>query len=202
MATSERARGSGPMQGELWGADARQWAELQEPQHRRLYEEGIRRTGIAGDVAVLDAGCGSGFFCRLAVDAGARVSGIDAAGPLVELARRRVPEGEFEVGDIQFLPYADDRFDVVTAFNSIQYATDPQATLREAGRVSRRGGMIFIVVWGREERTELAALLRALQPLLPPRPPGAPGPFALSHDGVLEELVERAGLTPRDAGYL
>jgi SAM-dependent methyltransferase len=202
MATSERARGSGPVQGELWGADARQWAELQEPQHRPLYEEGIRRTGIAAGDEVLDAGCGSGVFCRTAADAGARVSGLDAAAPLVEIARRRVPEGEFEVGDIQFLPYADGCFDVVTAFNSLQYASAPQAALREAGRVARDDAAIFIVVWGREERTELAALLRALQPLVPPRPPDAPGPFALSHDGALEGLVERAGLTVRDAGYL
>jgi len=47
-------------------------------------------------------------------------------------------------------------------------------------------------VWGREERTELAQVLRALKLLVPPAPPDAPGPFALSYEGALESLFERA----------
>ncbi len=202
MATSARAQGSGPIQGELWGAEASDWAGLQEPQHRRLYEEAIRRTGISADVAVLDAGCGSGVFCRRAADAGARVSGIDAAAALVEIARGRVPEAELRVGDLEFLPYADESFDVVTGFNSLQYAADPEMAMREAVRVARTGAAIFLAVWGREERTELVAVLHALQPLLPPGTPGALGPFALSYEGVLEGIIDRAGLTLREAGYL
>jgi len=190
------------MQGELWGAEASDWAELQEPQHRRLYEEAIRRTGISADVAVLDAGCGSGVFCGLAAGAGARVSGIDAAAALIEIARGHAPDAELERGDLQLLPYADDSFDVVTGFNSFQYAADPEAAIREAGRVARQGAVIFIAVWGREDRTEIVALVRALQPLLPPAPRDAPGPFALSNTGAVDGLVERAGLTLRDAGYL
>jgi SAM-dependent methyltransferase len=130
------------------------------------------------------------------------VWGIDAAAPLVEIARRRVPEAEFEVGDLQFLRYPDDSFDAVTGINSFQYAADPEAAIREAGRVARPGAPIFIVVWGRKERTELAALLDALEPLLPPAPPDVPGPFALSDPGALERLVERAGLAAAESGYL
>jgi 2-polyprenyl-3-methyl-5-hydroxy-6-metoxy-1,4-benzoquinol methylase len=198
----EQAQGSALAQGELWGAEASGWAEFQEPQHRPLYDEAIRRTGISRGVAVLDAGCGAGVMCRLAADAGARVSGIDAAAPLVEIARRRVPTGGFAVCDLQFLPYADDTFDVVTGFNSFQYAADPEAAIREAGRVARPGGSVFLAVWGREERTQLVAMMDALKPLLPPAPPNAPGPFALSHPGALERLVERAGLASVDSGYL
>jgi hypothetical protein len=61
---------------------------------------------------------------------------------------------------------------------------------------------VHLVVWGREEHTELVAALRALGPLLPPAPPGAPGPFALSYPGALETLVAQAGLTPTDDGYI
>jgi protein-L-isoaspartate O-methyltransferase len=83
--------GTAAIQGELWGARAREFAEEQEPQSRPLYEHALRRLRIGEGTAVLDVGCGSGFFCRLAADAGARVSGIDAAGPLVEIAKGRVP---------------------------------------------------------------------------------------------------------------
>jgi hypothetical protein len=43
-------------------------------------------------------------------------------------------------------------------------------------------------------------VLGAIGALLPPPPPGAGGPFALSQPGALEDLVESAGLTPREAG--
>ena len=202
MAAEETAEGSAPVQGELWGTRARDWAELQEPQHRPLYDEGIRLTGIGPETSVLDVGCGCGLFCRLAADAGASVSGIDASAPSIEIAKERVPEGDFQVGDLQFLPHADDRFDVVTGFNSFQFAADPRAALAEARRVAKPGAPVFLLVWGREERTELVAMLEALRPLLPPAPPGAVGPFALSHGDALEELATAAGLTPGEGGYL
>jgi SAM-dependent methyltransferase len=190
------------VQGELWGARARNYADFQEPQLRSLHEHALRHTGVGQGRRVLDVGCGPGGFCRQAADARAAVAGIDASQAHIEIARERVPAGSFDVADMQFLPYEDRSFDVVTGFNSIQYAADPVAALREARRVTKPGGSVHIVVWGREEHTELVAALRALRPLLPPAPPDAPGPFALSHPGELEALVIRAGLTPTDDGYL
>lgn len=202
MATTEAAIGSAPLQGELWGARARDFAEELEPQARPLYEHTLRSIGIAEGTAVLDVGCGSGVFCQLAADAGAGVTGIDAAEPLVAIAKRRVPDGDFRVGDLQFLPFANDAFDVVTGFNSFQYAADPVAALAEAKRVAKPGSPVFVLVWGRQDRTELVAILSALRPLLPPARPDARGPFALSEKGVLEALVRQAGLEPIDDGYI
>jgi SAM-dependent methyltransferase len=202
MAATETQQGSAGKQGDLWGARARDWAEHMEPQQRPLYEHAVRRLNLGAGAAFLDVGCGAGGLARLAAEAGAEVSGIDAAAPLVAIARERVPAGSFEVGDSQFLPYPDESFDVVTGINSFQYAADPVEALAEARRVVKAGGKVHVVVWGREEHTELVALLRALKPLLPPAPPNAPGPFALSYPGTLEALVERAGLVPTDAGYV
>lgn len=202
MAATNHQQGSAEIQGELWGARAQEWAEDQEPLHRPLFEHGIKHTGIGPGNAVLDAGCGTGGFCQLSAGAGARVTGIDAAAPSIAIAHRRVPSGRFDVGDLQFLPYDDRSFDVVTGFNSFQYAADPVAALIEARRVAKPGALVYVLVWGREERTELVALLRALRPLLPPAPLGEPGPFALSYPGTLEGLVERAGLTPKEDGYI
>ena len=202
MQTTQAGPGSAPVQGELWGARARDYANFQEPQLSALCEDAIRRTGITMGSTVLDVGCGPGAFCRLAVEAGATVTGIDASQALIEISRERVPSGRFDVGDMQFIPYEDDSFDVVTGFNSFQYAADRVAALREARRVARAGGIVHVVVWGREEHTELVAALRALGPLLPPAPPGTPGPFALSNPGVLDALVAQAGLTPTNDGYI
>ena len=151
---------------------------------------------------VLDLGCGAGTFCRLAADAGASVTGIDAAPGLTEIARDRVPEGRFDVGDIQSLPYEVDVFDRVTAFNSLQFVADPSAALAEIRRVTRPGASIYILVWGRQDNMDLVAVMKALHPLAPPRPPGSPGAFALSPPGVLEELVTGNGLTLGEIGYI
>ena len=201
MTATDTGSGTAALQGELWGARASGWAE-QELQQRPLYEHALGSLDVRGGSNVLDVGCGSGLFCRLAADAGAEVTGIDAAASLVEIARERVPEGDFRVGDLQFLPFTDGAFDAVTGFNSFQYAADPVAALAEARRVAKPGAPIFALVWGRESHTELVSMLRALRPLLPPAPPDAPGPFALAEEGALEVLVRQAGLEPVDAGYI
>jgi SAM-dependent methyltransferase len=202
MSLVSRQSGSAAVNGELWGERARDWAELQEGQHRTDFEECISATGIGHGTKVLDLGCGAGGFCRQAADAGASVTGIDAAPALIEIAHERVPGGRFDVGDIQFLPYDDDRFDVVTGFHSLPFAADPAAALAEARRVTEPTGSLFMVVFGREERNELAAVLRAIRSLLPAAPPGSPGPLALSGPGRLEELVARVGLTVAADGHI
>ena len=45
----------------------------------------------------------------------------------------------------------------------------------------------------------MRVVLGAVGSVLPPPPPGAGGPFALAAPGVLEALVERAGLTAERA---
>lgn len=189
-------------QGRLWSARARDWADLQEPQHRGKYEDAVQRLGIGPGQRVLDLGCGAGTFCRLAVGAGATVTGIDAAPGLVEIARERVPEGDFDVGDIQSLPYPDGVFDQVTAFNSLQFVAEPSAVLSEVRRVTKPGASVYILVWGRQEHMDLVAVMKALHPLAPPRPPGSPGALALTPPGLLEDLVTASGLTTTDAGYI
>ena len=183
-------------QGRIWGTRARDWADVQEGVARPLYEEILRKTGIRAGGSVLDVGCGSGTFCEMAAGLGATVSGIDAAEALIAIARERVPDGDFRVGEMEALPYRDRAFDVVTGFSSFQFAANPAGALREASRVSRTGTVV-IAVFGKPEGSESTAYIRALGALLPPPPPGAPGPFALSADGALEALAQQAGLTPR-----
>jgi len=94
------------------------------------------------------------------------------------------------------LPFDDATFDVVTGFNSFQYAANPAVALGEARRVTKAEGVIVIMTWGVPEGMQAAALVAALRPLLPPPPPGAPGPFALSDDATLRAFAASAGLTP------
>jgi ubiquinone/menaquinone biosynthesis C-methylase UbiE len=128
--------GTAAVQGQIWGTRARNWADYQEGVAIPLYEEVIRKTGIGAGGSVLDIGCGSGIFCAMAARLGAQVSGMDASEPLVEIASRRVPQGDFRVGEMEVLPYPDGAFDIVTGFSSFQFAASPVTAVREASRVS------------------------------------------------------------------
>jgi SAM-dependent methyltransferase len=200
MTAIDQHRGAASSQVVPWRA--RDYAELAEGVGRADYVEGLRRIGIRPGNALLDIGCGPGGFCQLALQAGATVTGLDASPAMLEVARERMPDARFDVGDMEHLPYDGDSFDVVTLFNALQFCPEPLAALREARRVAKPGATVFIVVFGREDHVELTAKFRALARFLPPKPPDAPGPMALSGPGVLDALVERSGLAPTDAGYL
>lgn len=182
--------------GRLWGLRARDWADFQEGTVRPVFQAVLERTRVGPGTRFLDAGCGSGMAAELAAARGAEVAGVDAAEATLSIARSRAPAGDFRKGDLEELPFADEAFDVVTAFNSLQYAGNPVAALREARRVARRGGSVVIMTFGEPDGMEVVALLSALKPLLPPPPPGAPGPFALSDGRVLRQFALDAGLEP------
>jgi SAM-dependent methyltransferase len=192
--------GSAQVQGKLWGPGARDWAELNEPCCTPFYEAVFDAIAVGPGMVMLDAGCGGGFALQLAAKRGATVTGFDACAPLLDIARERVPAADIRQGDLESLPFAGHTFDAITAFNSVQYAADPAAALRELRRVAKSGALVGIVTWGAPERCESRVILAAIGGLLPPPPPGAEGPFALSAPGKLEELAEAAGLVPEQAG--
>jgi SAM-dependent methyltransferase len=191
--------GSAQAQGQLWGAAARDWADVAEPSQTPFFEAALDALGIESGTLLLDAGCGAGLALVLAAQRGAVVTGLDASAGLLAVARERLPEADLREGDLEALPYEDDSFDAVTAFNSVQYAADPTAALREIKRVARPGQRVAITTWGRPKQCEMRAVLGAIGSLLPPPPPGAAGPFALAAPGALEALVESAGLAAERA---
>ena len=191
--------GSASVQGRLWGAAARDWARLAEPAATPFYDAVFDAIAVGPGVALLDAGCGAGYALGLAAARGATVTGLDASAGLLEVARERLADAELHEGDLESLPFVDASFDAVTAFNSVQFAADPLAAIRELGRVARRDAPVAIVTWGAPDQCESRVIIAAIGGLLPPPPAGAAGPFALSEPGKLEELASAAGLRPEHA---
>ena len=161
--------------GPVWGGRAQDWADIQEGTARPVYQAVIERTGVEPGTQFLDIGCGAGMAMQQAAACGAHVSGVDAAIALLEIARSRVPAADIRQGDIEDLPFIDQTFDVVTGFNSFQYAGNPTITLSEARRVTKPGGSVVIITWGDPEGMEATALIGALRPLMPPPPPKSGG---------------------------
>jgi SAM-dependent methyltransferase len=190
-----------PIEGPDWSAKAAAWADLWARLADPAREAVANATGIGPATRVLDVGCGSGEFCALAAARGAVVSGIDAADGMIEIARRIVPGADLRVGPMERLPWDDASFDVVTAFNALQFAADFVAALAEAGRAARPGGLVAICNWGRPEDRELVAVTGPLRALAsePPPCPAAAEPPAIGQPGVLEDLARAAGLHPKRA---
>jgi SAM-dependent methyltransferase len=153
---------------------------------------------IGAGTRVLDAGCGAGGASVLAAGRGAHVNGLDAAEALIAIARRRVPDADFRVGDVQALPYADKVFDAVLAADVLPYVADPLAALRELRRVCAPQARVAVALWGTPEECAQQAIVSTVHALLP-RPLDVQ-PFALSAPGVLDALMAQAGLVACGGG--
>ena len=129
-------RGSGPLT-----ASGPAWRKIAE----------LARIGPG--TRVLDVGCGTGAFCAFAASRGALVAGADAAADSIARAR---------ASPLSLLPWTDGAFDVVTGFNSFQYALDVPAALAEAARVSRN--VLAVCKYGNPRENEFFAFLAALAP--------------------------------------
>jgi SAM-dependent methyltransferase len=178
---------------DLWGARARDWAEVEDEGSRHLFEAVLDALGVARGTRLLDVGCGSGLACGIAAQRGVHVSGLDASPGLLAIARERVPDGDFRLGDMVSLPWADDVFNAVAFINTFFFASDRDATLREAARVARPGARVAVISWASPDRVESTAYLAALEPLLPPLPAEI-DPFIEPTE--LERLARAAGLHP------
>ena len=201
--------GSQATQSALWGRNPRDWSTIQEATSHPGYEYVLAQLDLQPEVHLLDIGCGSGYFCSMAESRlestglsaapvptknnQPAITGVDATEPLIEQARLRASRAKFLSGDMETLPFDDATFDIVTGFNSFQYAANISAAFGEARRVLKPCGRLAVMIWGNKADCEAATYLAAIGSLLPPPPPGAPGPFALSEGSRLEQLLTDSG---------
>jgi SAM-dependent methyltransferase len=190
------ASGSAAVQGPLWDAGARDWADLQECQLLPLYEHAFAHTRRAQSGTMLNIGCGAGLASLVFAKRFAHLAGVDASGEMVRIARTRLRDQPFRVGEMERLPFVDGRFDVVAGFDVFQYAASPLAAVREAKRVTAAGGLVALATWGLPQTCEAAGHLQAIGRLVTPNPSITPSPFVLSEPGRLEALAATAGLVP------
>jgi Methylase involved in ubiquinone/menaquinone biosynthesis len=182
-------------QGELWGTAPEDWALHLETCFIPVYKKIINKSGITANDHILDIGCGSGLFLKMAHSKSNAITGIDLSDELLGIARQRNPDARLLNQDMNELPFADKSFDLVTGFNSLQYAEDLNHVLAEIKRVLKDDGKLVIGVWGTAEECESLGVLASIASLLPEPVPGSPGPLALSIEGKVESLLADAGFT-------
>jgi SAM-dependent methyltransferase len=118
--------------------------------------------GIDDGTSLLDLGCGDGTFCAFVARRGAIVHGVDVEPDAIAEALETAPGADLRLGLMESLPWADASFDVVTSFNALQYALDPEMALIEATRVVRPDGRIAICKWGSPAENDFFAFLTSI----------------------------------------
>ena len=118
---------------------------------QQFFGEGVRRAAIAaagirpGEI-VADVGTGTGFLAEAAVDAGARVIGVDISDAMLAQVSSRLAGRAFEARHTEGadLPLAEREVDAVLANMFLHHAEDPPATIAQMARALAPGGRLVI----------------------------------------------------------
>lgn len=118
---------------------------------RQLVEAAMPADGDRRDVRVLEVACGPGNFTCALAEAGFTVTGLDAYGALVEVAKekrraRHLSNLAFRHGDLtRGNTFRDGAFDQVVNIHSLYVHPAPERLLQEAYRVLKPGGHAVFV---------------------------------------------------------
>lgn len=103
---------------------------------------------VVDDLHVADIGCNAGTQSRCWLERGHRIAGLDISADLVALASERNANfggrATFEVGSASRLPWAPETFDVCLLPELLEHVEDWESCLREAVRVLRAGGTLYL----------------------------------------------------------
>jgi SAM-dependent methyltransferase len=98
------------------------------------------------DGAVLDVGSGTGRHTAYLVEAGREVVGVEPNDAMRELAEKKLPDVEFEKGDVSALPVEDGSFKNVVCGLVFSHLPDIGPPLVEIARVMQPGGHALISI--------------------------------------------------------
>lgn len=112
-----------------------------------VYRAGLADYLGAGEGrSALEIGCGEGRVSRELTAQGYAVTASDAVPAMVEAARRAGSAHRYAQADATALPFEDGSFDLVVAYNVLMDLDDMPGAVREARRVLKPGGQLFISV--------------------------------------------------------
>jgi ubiquinone/menaquinone biosynthesis C-methylase UbiE len=98
------------------------------------------------DEVVLDVGCGAGHGSNLLSKKYKKVYGVDISSDAIAYAKENweMDNTEFVVGSALAIPFADNTFDAIAAFEVFEHLTDWEQFLRELRRVLKPEGYVYI----------------------------------------------------------
>jgi len=98
------------------------------------------------NIAVLDAGCGTGLICKYLKEKGIKnMTGIDKFEYPLSRAKELVAECNFLKSDLnEKLNFLDESFDLIISNEVIEHLENPQVFFKESYRLLKKGGNLII----------------------------------------------------------
>lgn len=118
------------------------WIALLLPQKRHLDEQMRHLPQNLNNGTLLDIGCGNGDFLRNAHQLGWNTYGIDPDPKAVDVAKNT--GGIVREGGLPNTDLPSEHFDIVTMSHVIEHLHDPAAAMKEAFRLVKPGGQIWL----------------------------------------------------------
>ncbi|MDT8861313.1 class I SAM-dependent methyltransferase [Alkalihalobacillus sp. MEB130] len=107
-------------------------------------------SGITGDEDCLDIATGGGHVANLLAPFVLKVTALDLTSEILKVARQFIEKNghsnvSFIQGDAEQLPFQDECFDVVTCRIAAHHFPNVNAFVKEAFRVTRKGGTLLLI---------------------------------------------------------
>ena len=157
---------------DLYERHASEWWDPRSPNFRSLQQVNRFRVELItawlgprlpGSL-VVDLGCGGGLLAHPLSGLGARVVGLDiSGGSLREAARQAGAKGNgnglaWARGDVCRTPLGGACADHVVLADVVEHLEDPAAAIREAARLLRQGGFLYVHTLNRTRQAAFLAV--------------------------------------------
>lgn len=115
---------------------------------------------------LLDVGCGGGILAEALHDKGAIVTGIDAAGPGIEIAKHHAKKNNKSI-DYQestaedLIQKSTEKYDVVTCLEVLEHVPDPKLLVKTCINLLKPNGDLFLSTINKNPRSWITAIVGA-----------------------------------------
>jgi demethylmenaquinone methyltransferase / 2-methoxy-6-polyprenyl-1,4-benzoquinol methylase len=128
--------------------------------HHAWRRRAVDLANVGAGSRALDVATGTGDLAIELASRGAAVTGVDFSPAMLELAREKAPNIDFEEGDALALRFADGEFDATTVGFGARNFADLDRGLRELARVTKPGGRVVVLEITTPQRAPLSWFFR------------------------------------------